>query len=521
VLRQSLGRSCSIFRSLRTFVDGVYQLILSSRIRTRNILLLLGFTLLAMATMGYHPGIEDDAVYLTAVKSDLNPALYSHDREFFRVQLQATLFDSWMAGFVHLTHIPVAWAELLFQFLAVFLIILGCWSITKILFADERVQWAGVALTAAMLTLPVAGTALYLADQHLHPRNLATGLVLIAVARILAGRRWQAVPLLLLAFVLHPIMATFGVSFCFFLTMAMLEPVHAWLRSLRDSLAAAVPLGWIFESPTPIWRRALETRTYCFLSKWTWYEWLGALAPLFLFWLLWRIALRRGETMLARFALAVFAYGVFQQAAAFFVLNSPSLVRLTPMQPMRFLQIIYVFLVLVGGCLLGKYLLKSSAWRWAIFLVAINAGMFASQRALFPNSEHFELPGMQSTNPWLQSFAWIRLNTPAGAYFAMDPNYLAAPREDFHSFRALAERSQLADAVKDTAVVTQVPELGPDWERQVDAAAAWQNFRLADFERLKRDFGVDWVIVSYPQPAGLDCKWHNQSLSVCQIPELR
>ena len=44
----------------------------------------------------------------------------------------------------------------------------------------------------------------------------------------------------------------------------------------------------------------------------------------------------------------------------------------------------------------------------------------------------------------------------------MDPNYLAAPGEDYHSFRALAERSQLADAIKDTAVVTKVPELGPD-----------------------------------------------------------
>ncbi|HKD60469.1 MAG TPA: hypothetical protein VKB47_08410 [Terracidiphilus sp.] len=484
----------------------------------RNILFFLGFTLLAIATMGYHPGTEDDGVYLTAVKSNLNSTLYPHDAEFFRLQLQATLFDKWVAGFIHLTHIPVAWTELLFQFVSILLMILGCWGIARILFEDERVQWAGVALTAAMLTLPVAGTALYLADQHLHPRNLATGLVLLAVARILAGRHWQAIQLLLLSFVLHPIMAAFGISFCFFLTMATLEPVHAWLRSLRDSLAAAVPLGWVFESPTPIWRRALETRTYCFLSNWTWYEWLGALAPLFLFWLLWRIALKRGATGLARFALAVFSYGVFQLAAAIFILNSPTLVRLAPMQPMRFLQIIYFFLTLVGGCLLGKFLLKTSAWRWAIFLLMINVGMFASQRALFAGTEHLELPGMQSANPWMQSFAWIRQNTPAGAYFAMDPDYLAAPGEDYHSFRALAERSQLADAVKDTAVVTQVPELGPDWERQVDATAGWQAFRLADFERLKREFRVDWALVSYPAPDGLNCQWHNASLSVCRIP---
>jgi hypothetical protein len=481
--------------------------------------MVLVFSVLALVVMGYHPGLEDDAVYLTAVKSDLNPALYPYDSDFFRVQLQATIFDKCMAGFIRCTHIPVAYAELLVQFASIFLIILGCWMITRVLFEEEWVQWAGVALTASMMTLPVAGTALNLADQHLHPRNTATALVLLAVSRILTAKRWQAVFLLVIAFVLHPIMAAFGISFCFFLTLAMLEPVQVWLHSSRGSLAAAaVPLGWIFESPTPIWYRALETRGYYFLYNWTWYEWLGALGPIFLFWLLWRFALKRGETMLARFSLAVFSYGIFQQAVAMIVLKSPALVRLTPMQPMRFLHLTYYFLTLVGGCLLGKYLLKTSAWRWAVFLVLVNAGMFASQRALYPGSEHLELPGKQSGNPWLQSFAWIRSNTPTNAYFAMDPNYLAAPGEDYHSFRALAERSQLADMVKDPSLVTQVPELGPEWERQVDATAGWNRFQVADFERLKAELGVGWVIVPYPQPAGLACAWHNESLSVCEIP---
>ncbi|MGH9561444.1 MAG: hypothetical protein ACRD3S_08310 [Terracidiphilus sp.] len=118
----------------------------------------------------------------------------------------------------------------------------------------------------------------------------------------------------------------------------------------------------------------------------------------------------------------------------------------------------------------------------------------------------------------MQAFAWIRTNTPVDAYFALDPYYLEQPGEDFHSFRALAERSQLADAVKDTAVVTQVPELGPIWSSQVAAQQGWRNFKLADFERLKTAFGVNWALVAWPQPAGLDCRWHNDQLAVCQIP---
>jgi hypothetical protein len=324
------------------------------------LLLLLTFSLLSFAVMGYHPGTEDDGVYLTAVKSDLDPSLYPHDSDFFRVQLQATLFDNWIAGFVRFTHIPLATTELLFQFASIVAILASCWSIARMLFEDERVQWTGVALVAAMLTLPVSGTAIYIADQHLHPRNIATALVLLAISRILRGKCWHAVPLLLVSFFLHPIMALFGISFCFFLTMALLEPVHAWLRSLRGAFASAVPLGWIFEAPTASWRRALETRDFLFLYRWTWYEWLGALGPLILFWLLWRLAHKRGDSLLARFALAVFAYGVVHQTGSMIVLGSPALVRLTPMQPMRYLQLVYVFMVLIGGCLIGKYILKVS-----------------------------------------------------------------------------------------------------------------------------------------------------------------
>ena len=432
--------------------------------------------------------------------------------------MQATLFDKLVAAFIRLTHIPVAVTELLFQFVSIFLIVLGCWCIARVLFKEARVQWAGVAMTASMLTLPVAGTALYLVDQHLHPRTIATALILLAVSRILAGHRWQAVPLLLVAFVLHPIMGALGISFCFL-------PDHGYAGTgprlasfLARALASAVPLGWIFESPTPIWHRALETRRYFFLYRWTWYEWLGALAPLFLFWLLWRIALKHGDTILARFSLAVFVYGVFQQVVAMTILASPALVRLTPMQPMRFLHLIYFFLTLVGGCLLGKFLLKDIPWRWAVFLVLINAGMFAAQRARVQQQPAPRVSLGAVKQPVVASLRVDTKNTPVDAYFAMDPHYLAVPGEDYHSFRALAERSQLADMEKDPSVVTQVPELGPAWERQVDATAGWKRFNLADFRRLKAEFGVDWVIVSDPV-AGLDCEWHEQSLAVCKIPE--
>jgi hypothetical protein len=479
--------------------------------------------LLGFAVMGYHPGIEDDGVYLSAVNSNLNPALYPKDADFFRLQTEATLFDECVAGFVRVTHIPVAVTSLLWQLVSIGLILFACWCIARRLFEERTAQWAGVAMVAAMLTLPVAGTAIYLVDQHLHARNVATALILLAVWRVMDGKRLQALILLLAAVLMHPIMAAAGLSFCFFLALALSDSVHDRIRSFRETrrvpaiVAAALPL-WIFEKPSPLWQKALNSRTYYFLYKWTWYEWLGALAPLFLFWLLWRKAREHNHTVLARFALAVFLYGVFQQVFAMAILAPAALVRLTPLQPMRYLQLVYFFLALIGGCLLGKYLLKASVWRWALFLLVANGSMFAAQRAEFPASPHVELPGSSPSSPWLQAFAWVRENTPADAYFALDPRYLEAPGEDYHSFRALAERSQLCDNIKDTAVVTQVPELAAKWDREVEAQSGWRNFQLADFERLKREFGVNWTLVSYPQPKGLDCQWHNDSLAVCRIP---
>jgi hypothetical protein len=476
--------------------------------------------------MGYHPGAEDDGVYLTAVKADLNPLMFSHDADFFKLELKTTVFDTWMAAFVRETGIPVAWAELLWQFLSLFFIVLACWTIVCQLFEDASARWAGIAMLAVMFTLPVAGTALYIADQYLHPRSIATALILFAVMRIMASKRWQSVPLLALAFALHPLMGALGISFCCVLTLTLSEPLCASLPNRRTRLghnaatpvAAIIPFGWMAKPPSRIWLEALRSRHWFRLYQWAWYEWLGAIGPLVLFWLIMCIARKQGEAKLARFATAVFIYGIFQQVAAMLILSPVAPIAFSTLEPMRYLHLIYIFLVLILGADLGRYVLKAHMWRWAVFLLLGSGCMFLVQRQLFVGTEHIELPDRASANPWLQAFVWIRLNTPQDAYFALDPKYMAAPGEDYHSFRAIAERSALADTIKDTSVVTKVPELGPVWESQVAAQADWTHFRLTDFKRLKADFSVNWVLVSYPYPEGLLCAWHSGALSVCQIP---
>jgi hypothetical protein len=488
------------------------------------------FTAVGLLAMGYHPGAEDDGVYLPSIKADLNPGLFPHDAAFFKLQMRTSVFDTWMAHFVHWTAMPVAWSALLWQTLSILLFVWASWKIVCQLFDEPAARWGGVAMLAAMFTLPVAGTAIFIMDQYLHPRNLADAFILFGVSRILAGKWWQAVPLAVLAFMLHPLMGAFGLSFCAFLSGVS----SGWVREKVGSVfvqlapeneataAGLIPFGWIFDPPSRTWLRALRSRHWFRFYEWKWYELLGAFAPLALFGLLIRVARQQGREKLARFATAVFIYAAFQQAIAVVILGPRDLVALSTLEPMRYLQLVYVFMALIGGAYLGLYVLKARVWRWAVFLLLANGSMFYVQRQLFAATPHIEWPSAAPSNEWLQAFSWIQKNTPTDAYFALDPMYMAAPGEDYHSFRALAERSQLADGIKDTSVVTKVPEIGPTWETQLDAQSGWPNFQLADFERLKQRFGVDWVLVHYPHPpAGLECRWHNAALAVCQIPPVQ
>src|SRR5579863_8353729 len=157
----------------------------ASRNRLYDLAVLAALTVGAFVIMGYHPGLEDDAFYLAAIKRNLNPALFPHDTDFFRLQFQATIFDKLIAWSVRLTHVPVAWASLLWQFIAIFFLLHGCWRISRRCFAKPEAHWAATVMIAALLTLPVTGIAINLADQYLHPRALATAAILAAVVAVI------------------------------------------------------------------------------------------------------------------------------------------------------------------------------------------------------------------------------------------------------------------------------------------------------------------------------------------------
>jgi len=89
--------------------------------------------------------------------------------------------------------------------------------------------------------------------------------------------------------------------------------------------------------------------------------------------------------------------------------------------------------------------------------------------------------------------------------------------EDAQGFRAIAQRSMLADALKDSGAVSMFPPLAEEWYRQVSAASDWRRFQAADFRSLGAKYGVGWVVLQQPGVPGLACPYQDSAVLVCRL----
>ena len=494
--------------------------ILAEKYRTPVILLLL--TAGALLVHGYHPYAEDAEIYLPGVERILHPGLFPAGQEFFASHAGLTIFPNLIAFSLRVTHLPMETGLFLWHVASVFLLLLACWELSSLLFPSAKAQWGGVGLVAALLTIPVAGTALYIMDQYLNPRNLAAFAAIFAVARILEKKYLRAALWLAFAGSVHPLMAAFAFSFCFLLLIAERFQRRTAAPAAQSSLTVAglLVFGISLDPPTsPAYHAAAMRHQFHYIQLWRWYEQLGILAPVVLFWWFARIARERQWQRLELVCRALVVYDLVYFFAALVVDLPVRFESLARLQPLRSLHLLYMLLFLIMGGLLGEFVLKNRVWRWLTLFVPLGVGMFIAQRDLFPASAHIEWPGVAPKNEWAQAFVWVRDNTPVDAVFGLDPDFMQLPGEDTIGFRCLAERSRLADLSKDSGAVSMFPPLAEDWWTEVQAQTPWKSFHAEDFLRLRNRYGVNWVVVQQPGVAGLDCAYQNAAVRVCRIPQ--
>jgi hypothetical protein len=497
-------------------------------------------TAIAFLIHGYHPYAEDAEIYLPGVLKILNPALFPVNGEFFGEHAGHSLYPTLIASSVRITHLPVVWAALVWHLISIFLLLAASWRLASAFFVsesadDERGRWAAVALMTALLTLPIAGTALYILDQFLNPRNLAAFAALFAVAEVLHRKFVRVVLWLAFAAAVHPLMGSFPILFCAWLVLLEYfrprilgfrdtEPAIAARRektaeAISKGVAVALPFGITFAPPPVEYHEVAWLQRSHFVLRWEWYEWLGVIAPVLLFWWLAGRSLARGMKNLELISRAMVPFVLIASAAAIVLGSSSRLEALARLQPLRCMALCYMILIVAGGGLLGKYVLQGHVWRWLALFVPLSLGMYAAQRQVFPASQHLEWPSERPRNPWAQAFDWIRGNTPVDALFALNPAHMDLPGEDENGFRARSERSMLADLVKDKGAASMFPPLSVKWAEQVGDEKNWNEFGRADYERLREKYGVSWVVVEQhiSSPPGIRCPYHNSAVRVCQL----
>lgn len=478
--------------------------------RRKEVFFLLVMTAAALFVHGYHPRVEDAAIYLPGVEKILHPQLFPFNAQFFESHAHLTFFPNLIAASVRVTHLPLLYALFSWHLISIFLLLFACWELARKVFRERIACYGGVAFVAALLTLPVAGTALYIMDQYVNPRNLTAFVGVLAIAKVLDRKYIAALLLLSFGAAIHPLMSVFAFSFC--ILLLFVERFQFW----PPAVACLLPLG-LLDPPPAAYHEVAVTHTYFYPLQWHWYEWLGVIGPMvILCWFSW-IARTRKMRNLGLLSRTAVLYQFVFVIASLAVSAPPRFESLARLQPMRSLHLLYILLVLFSGGLLAQFVLKDRWWRWIALFLPLCAGMSYAQRELFPASAHVEWPGSAPRNPWAQAFEWVHENTPYDAIFALDPQFMHIHGEDENGFRAIAQRSMLADGFTDSGATTMFPQMAEEWLKQVQAESGWRKFQLQDFRRLRAQYGVNWIVLQQPGVAGLNCPYENSAVRICRI----
>ncbi|HEY1497977.1 MAG TPA: hypothetical protein VGF88_00230 [Acidobacteriaceae bacterium] len=473
-------------------------------------------TPLVLLVHGYHPFAGDAGIYVAGVRHLIDPTLYPLNAAFPAAFTRLSAFPWILAVLVRLSHAPLSWILLAAHLLSIFLFLSACRQLAKRLFESELATWSCVALAAACFTLPIAGTALFVMDPYVTARSFSTPLSLMAISASI-DRAWlRTVLLLILAAVIHPLMAAYAIAFIVLHALIASGRIRVAL-SLCAAAAAACGIAFALAHGAPIdpsYRQAvsLPPRTFLFLPRWQWYELLGLALPLLLFALALRsfgAATRKGALCLTCLLLGATSIVI---AAAFVPPAGPY--PLVPLQVLRSFHLIYLSGLILSGGVLAR-LAARSRFAAISLVVLLCAGMFAAQRFTWTGS-HVEWPGARPANPWQQAFLWIRDNTPHGAVFTFNPQLVYQPEENEQGFRAIAERDHLADD-KDAGIVAVLPQLADRWALQRYAELNVDG--MTDAERLNKlgAVGATWLLLPPDAATELPCPFSNNVVKACRL----
>ena len=481
----------------------------------------LAFLVLATANgAGYRYGVSDGAAYVPAVMLAEHPAAFPRDAPLIRTQGQFFVVDELLAVVGRVTG-----ASLESRFFAAYIVAIAAVWVGVILVgsslygresstsgADSWGSRSRPFLTGWWLTLALAAvvtlrhhiprTSTNSLEPYFHPRLLAFGLGIIAVAAFLRHRDGFAVALVALAAICH---GTTAFWFAVMIGTALMVVDRRWrVSGLLGGAAGVAVLVWAVtagplraaaSTMDPIWIDALGGRNFIFANEWPMWAWMANLGLLGVLWLAHTVRVRRG-TATARDT------GLIWGATALvglFVATLPLVIAHVALAvQFQFSRVFWVVdflaaLYVIGAA--GESLRRTQAAMLAVVLLTASA----ARATYIMWSEHAERRLFQislASSPWMDAMQWI-----AGQ--PLDVHVVAAADHAFKygvSVRVAACRDVLLEDDKDSAVAMYSRAIA---ERVVERRKA-----LADFSKLTAEsaralgtrFGVDYLVTEAALP---------------------
>ncbi len=484
-------------------------------------------TVAALWIHGYHLGVEDGEIYVPATRKLLNPALYPYATEFFLSHGHLSLFSTLLAMTARLSGMSMDWTIFFWYVATLFGMLLACWMLARACFSSIMACWSSVVVMTAVLTMPATNTALLLMDPYLTARSFSTPLTLLTLAFYLERRYLWTFAALLTVAAIHPQMVVYlgFLIAVLWMTNRSVKQTASPVPALASfgSIGIGLPTGFHLSAAEGPYKEALYSRDYFFLANWSWYHWLGLLAPLAILASFWRgvprgTSLRGTKDAFRKLSFAMLPFGLVSIAIGLLFATTHDFDMFARLQPLRCFHLITLVFVLLLSGVIGEYAVKGRPWLLAVIAVPLAVGLFFVGRDTYPNSPPVEFPAEASSNAWVDTLLWVRRNTPTDAVFAVDSRYFKDSDTDLHGFRAIAERSALADYYKDGGVVSLFPALATEWKDMSDATYGLNQFNKGDFLRLQQHYPrVSWTVLHGKAPVGLECPYQRRGFSVCRF----
>lgn len=457
---------------------------------------LLPFVVLATLNAGgYRYGASDQAFYLPVVLKKLDPALFPRDAALLAAQSTLTTYDEVVAAIVRITggSLPAVFAVLY-----VFALILIATSTLLVARGLGFTAWTTVAFLAAMtLRHAIARSGTNTLEGYFHPRQIAFGFGILAIAAFLRRDFVVTAALVLVAGSVHP---TAALWFAVWLSAAA---VIARPASWRVLGLAAIPLGaaaiWMLISGplagrlAPIddeWLNILAEKDYLFILKWPAYAWLFNLGYVAIVAAIYRQRRRADVVSTEERALVLGSAALLLVFVAALIGQVLHVALAFQLQPAR--------LFLIFDFLATAYVVWALAQMprplGAVGVAAIVIA-FSCARGAYVLWEA-QRPPVQIALPdgdWRRVMEWAK-TSPKESHWLADPYHAILYGS---SVRVAGERDVFVEAVKDAALGI--------YDRRIAERTAERRDELEDFSRLTAerarslaaDYELDYMVTEH------------------------